>query len=112
VLGVEEVRSVDRTNYPLTLVVNPGDVWSAQILFDGGRIGEAAVRGMLRHFEILLGGIAEGSGWGLLDVALPPEGHDAEDALAAHDLRDAFRDEQFIFDAQLNEDDECIVESV
>jgi hypothetical protein len=111
VLGVDEVRSVEWTNYPLTLVVNPGEVWSAQILFDSGRIDEAAVRGMLRHFEILLGGIAEGRGWELLDVALTPEGEEGE-GLPAHDPRSTFGDEDFIFDAQLNGDDQCIVESV
>ena len=57
-LEIENVRSFEQTNYPLTLAVAPGAQMSLQLAYDCRRFDAATIRRMLGHFRTLLEGIA------------------------------------------------------
>jgi amino acid adenylation domain-containing protein len=53
-LEIRNVRSLEQTNYPLTLVVVPGSELSLQISYDRDRFDAATISRMLKHFQTLL----------------------------------------------------------
>lgn len=53
-LAVNHMHAVEQTNYPLTLVVIPGEQAMVQIKYDPSRFDRATVRRMLTHYTILL----------------------------------------------------------
>jgi aryl carrier-like protein len=69
-LGIREPRVSDRTSYPLTLTVIPGQALSARLAFDGRRFDADAVRRMLGHFRGLVEGILGNPIGRLADLAL------------------------------------------
>ena len=56
-LKVSEVRSRERTGYPLTIVAVPGRQLLLRINYDSGRFEAGAMERLARHFEELLAGI-------------------------------------------------------
>jgi amino acid adenylation domain-containing protein/non-ribosomal peptide synthase protein (TIGR01720 family) len=56
--SIGNVESAEMTNYPLTLVVEPGRQVLLRIMYDCGRLDEATVSRMLKHLLTLLSGIA------------------------------------------------------
>jgi non-ribosomal peptide synthetase component F len=69
-LGVESVRSQERTNYALTLAVIPGAEYLLRILYDTRLFDAVAIGRLLGHVRILLEGIAAGPGQLLADLPL------------------------------------------
>ncbi len=57
-LAIEEVQLVERTHYPLTLLVVPVPTLTLTISFDGARFDAATIERMLAHFQTLLAGMA------------------------------------------------------
>ncbi|HEX5736598.1 MAG TPA: amino acid adenylation domain-containing protein, partial [Blastocatellia bacterium] len=57
-LAVSNVRSVEETNYGLTVAVLPGRELSIEIGYERQRYDEAVIRRMLRHMEVLLNALA------------------------------------------------------
>ncbi|HEX4722553.1 MAG TPA: amino acid adenylation domain-containing protein [Pseudonocardiaceae bacterium] len=53
-LGIEEVRDIQPTNYPLSVVVEPGAELSIGIDFDRSRFDEATVRSLADRLALLL----------------------------------------------------------
>ncbi|HEX3282865.1 MAG TPA: amino acid adenylation domain-containing protein, partial [Pyrinomonadaceae bacterium] len=58
--GTIEVSSaqLSRTNYPLTLVVNPGDEMQLQLIYHRNRFDDEVIERMLEHLSNILAGIA------------------------------------------------------
>jgi amino acid adenylation domain-containing protein/non-ribosomal peptide synthase protein (TIGR01720 family) len=56
-LRVDRARTIERTNYPLTLVVAPGEQLSLRLNYDATRFERATVSRMLGHLEALLEGM-------------------------------------------------------
>src|SRR5205085_6347531 len=56
-LEVAGLRSVEQTNYPLTVAAVPGAELALHVGYKTGRFDAATVRRMLRHLETLLEGI-------------------------------------------------------
>jgi amino acid adenylation domain-containing protein/non-ribosomal peptide synthase protein (TIGR01720 family) len=52
---LRDLRSIERTNYPLSVVVVPGDDLRINIIYDEDRYEEATIRRMLEHY----GGVLE-----------------------------------------------------
>lgn len=57
-LEISSARNVERTDYPLTLVVVPGEELAIRLLYDCRRFERAAMMRMLDHFRRLLEGVA------------------------------------------------------
>ncbi len=57
-LDLEDVRSFDRTNYPLTLVAIPAEELCLQALYDRGRFTDDSIERLLGHLQTLLESIA------------------------------------------------------
>jgi hypothetical protein len=57
-LGVEAVRSLDQTNYPLDLTVVPGEELWLKVGYDARRFDADAIDRLLGHLNTLLEGIA------------------------------------------------------
>ena len=57
-LVVENIRSIEQTNYPLTVVSGPGERLPLKIAYDVRRFDADTIRRMLRHLETLLAGMA------------------------------------------------------
>ncbi|MFQ3632501.1 amino acid adenylation domain-containing protein [Roseiflexus sp.] len=55
-LDIELVRSVEQTNYPLTLAVGVGDQMVLHILYDANRFDDAAIQRMVVHLQTILHG--------------------------------------------------------
>ncbi len=60
-LGVEEPQFLERTNYPLTVMVFPGETLRLRISFDTQRFQGEAIERMLGHLQILLEGFVASS---------------------------------------------------
>jgi amino acid adenylation domain-containing protein/non-ribosomal peptide synthase protein (TIGR01720 family) len=61
-IGIESVRCLEQTNYPLNVSVYPGEELRLEVLYDSGRFDDAVIARMLGHLETLLDSIAGGSG--------------------------------------------------
>jgi len=57
-LDLEDVRSFDRTNYPLTIVAIPADELCLQALYDRRRFTDDSMERLLGHLQTLLESIA------------------------------------------------------
>jgi amino acid adenylation domain-containing protein/non-ribosomal peptide synthase protein (TIGR01720 family) len=58
-LRVGEVRAREQTNYPVTVVVEPGRRLALEIAWDGSRIDEPAASRMLHHLQTALEGMLD-----------------------------------------------------
>ena len=58
-LGVSHLCCFERTNYPLTIVVNPQSQLSGRIVYDSSRFESQTIARMIGHFQTLLAGMAE-----------------------------------------------------
>jgi amino acid adenylation domain-containing protein len=56
-LRVDRSRTIEQTNYPLTLVAAPGEQFSLRLNYDASRFDRATVARMLGHLEALLEGM-------------------------------------------------------
>jgi amino acid adenylation domain-containing protein/non-ribosomal peptide synthase protein (TIGR01720 family) len=56
-LQISDVRSLERTNYPLTVVAEPGTQLSLHLKYDCQRFDDATIARMAGHFQTLLEGI-------------------------------------------------------
>jgi amino acid adenylation domain-containing protein/non-ribosomal peptide synthase protein (TIGR01720 family) len=57
-LGIRKLRSADQTNYPLTLIVQPGAELHVTALYARRRLHGSAVQRMLEHLRAILEGLA------------------------------------------------------
>ncbi|MCC5645815.1 amino acid adenylation domain-containing protein [Nostoc sp. CHAB 5824] len=57
-LEISHLRCFERTNYPLTVVVNPESQLSGRIVYDTSRFHEQTIARMIGHFQTLLAGMA------------------------------------------------------
>jgi non-ribosomal peptide synthetase component F len=55
-LGIEEVRFLERTSYPLTVMVFPDEQLRLRASYDARRFDDAAISRMLDHLQTLLEG--------------------------------------------------------
>lgn len=55
-LKIEQVRSYEQTNFPLTLVSGPGESLGIKISYDPGRFSSGTISRMLGHLEMILAG--------------------------------------------------------
>jgi amino acid adenylation domain-containing protein/non-ribosomal peptide synthase protein (TIGR01720 family) len=69
-LNVSQGRSLERTNYPLTLVVGPGSRLLIRVMYDAQRFEAVAIERLLGHIEQLLESIAEGAAQQLSELRL------------------------------------------
>ncbi|NLG50016.1 MAG: amino acid adenylation domain-containing protein, partial [Chloroflexi bacterium] len=72
-LRVADVRSIEQTNYPLTVVSGPGEELPLTISYDRSRFDAGTVRRMLGHLTTLLEGIAAQPGQRLSALPLLTE---------------------------------------
>nr|WP_318781268.1 non-ribosomal peptide synthetase [Amazonocrinis nigriterrae] len=56
-LEISNIRGIEQTNYPLTVVAVPGEQLSVKMSYDTSRFDDATISRMLRHFQTLLEGI-------------------------------------------------------
>jgi amino acid adenylation domain-containing protein len=57
-LEIEDVRSIERTNYPVTVVSGPSDMLPLRTSYDARRLDDAVVQRMLGHLGVLIEGMA------------------------------------------------------
>ncbi|MBW4636041.1 MAG: amino acid adenylation domain-containing protein [Iphinoe sp. HA4291-MV1] len=69
-LHVSNVRILEKTNYPLTLIAVPGAQLSLRLMYDTQRFEASAVARMVRHFQTLLEAIANHPHQKLSDIPL------------------------------------------
>ncbi|BBA33066.1 putative linear pentadecapeptide gramicidin synthetase LgrB [Methylocaldum marinum] len=72
-LQFRDIRALDRTNYPLTLLAVPGSELSLVVVYDAHRFEAATIARLLTHVETVLGGIAADPGQRLSALPLVPE---------------------------------------
>lgn len=63
-----EVRILERTTYPLTLIVIPGESLEIRAIYDQRRFDDSAIERMLGHLRTLLGGFVAAAGGGVRQV--------------------------------------------
>jgi amino acid adenylation domain-containing protein len=59
---ISDVRSFERTNYPITLVAGATESLILEIAYESRLFDDAAIQGMLKHLEMFLKGIAANPG--------------------------------------------------
>ncbi len=69
-LNITDIRCFERTNYPLTVVVNPNRQLSGRIVYDTSRFDQETIERMIGHFQTLLIGIATSPGQHLSQFSL------------------------------------------
>ncbi|KAB8321061.1 amino acid adenylation domain-containing protein [Tolypothrix campylonemoides VB511288] len=69
-LDISDVRTIERTNYPLTLIAQPGVQLSLRFIYDTQRFDAAAIARMAGHFQTLLEGIIANPARQLSDIPL------------------------------------------
>src|SRR5207249_3573182 len=69
-LTLKDVRSFERTNYPLTIAALPGAELRLQALYTNDRFDDATVERLLAHLKHLLLDIAAGADKSLADARL------------------------------------------
>ncbi len=67
-LDLEDVEAVERTNYPLTLVVHPGAEVAVRMIYDSSRLDEAAVERIFAHYWTVLESLGAEAELKLADV--------------------------------------------
>jgi amino acid adenylation domain-containing protein/non-ribosomal peptide synthase protein (TIGR01720 family) len=73
-LKLNDIRSFDRTNYPLTIVAIPLETLSLQALYDRQAFADDAIERMLGHLQMLLEEMAHDSSRKLADLSLLTQG--------------------------------------
>ncbi len=58
-LEIENIRSVEQTNYPVTVISGPGERLSLKVSYDCRRFDADAIRRMLGHLSVLLEAVAD-----------------------------------------------------
>ncbi|MFQ5584283.1 MAG: amino acid adenylation domain-containing protein, partial [Calditrichia bacterium] len=53
-IRISDIQSLDRTNYPLSLYINPGQPISLVLKYDPGKYSAKTIDGMLQHLQALL----------------------------------------------------------
>ncbi|MBW4672725.1 MAG: amino acid adenylation domain-containing protein [Desmonostoc geniculatum HA4340-LM1] len=56
-LEISHIRCFERTNYPLSVVINPESQLSGRIIYDTSRFEQQAIERMIGHFQTLLAGM-------------------------------------------------------
>ncbi|MEA5627145.1 amino acid adenylation domain-containing protein [Nostoc sp. UHCC 0251] len=76
-IEVSNVCNFEQTNYPLTLVAEPGEKLSVRISYDTSRFADDTIKRMLGHLQVLLEVITENPGQKLdnLPLLTPAERH-------------------------------------
>ena len=69
-LEIDEIKSYERTNYPLTLVIVPGEELFVRMLYDCSRFDADAIARMGNHFLTLLEGVVANQTGQLQDLPL------------------------------------------
>ena len=69
-LGVDSVRALEQTNYPLTLMAIPGDRLKFRVGYDTSRFDGETIDRMLGHLGTVLETFANGPGLRLSEIAL------------------------------------------
>ncbi|KST68613.1 non-ribosomal peptide synthetase [Mastigocoleus testarum] len=69
-LEIDEIKSYERTNYPLTLVIIPGEELLVRMLYDCSRFDADAIARMGNHFLTLLEGVVANQTGQLQDLTL------------------------------------------
>ena len=59
IFSFAHVRTLEPTNYPITLVVTPAREIALKIVYDDGRFDRATIQRLLGHYEVLMRRIAE-----------------------------------------------------
>jgi non-ribosomal peptide synthetase component F len=95
-LQIPDVRSFERNNYPLAILVMPGAQLAFQAIYDSRRFDDVTINRMLQHLSILLEGIATHPDWQLIDISLLIEDRESP-ALPSFDLQDTFGGDKFLF---------------
>jgi amino acid adenylation domain-containing protein/non-ribosomal peptide synthase protein (TIGR01720 family) len=72
-LRMQDVRSFDRTNYPLTMVALPGDELTLLAHYDAHRFDDAAIERMLGHWQSLLLGMTTRAKRPVSELPLMPD---------------------------------------
>ncbi|BAY50181.1 amino acid adenylation domain protein (plasmid) [Scytonema sp. HK-05] len=67
---VSDVRGFERTNYPLTVVVTPGEQLSLQVSYNASRFNVAIIKQMLEHLETMLADMVAKPQASLLDLEM------------------------------------------
>ncbi|MGJ5672511.1 MAG: non-ribosomal peptide synthase/polyketide synthase [Nostochopsis sp.] len=55
--AISKIRAIEQTNYPLAVVVAPGEQLLLKVMYDTGRFEDGAIARMLGHFVTMLEGI-------------------------------------------------------
>lgn len=58
-LEISHLSCWERTNYPVTVVINPGSQLAGRIVYDTSCFDEETINRMIGHFQTLLGGMAD-----------------------------------------------------
>ncbi|BAY50309.1 amino acid adenylation domain-containing protein (plasmid) [Scytonema sp. HK-05] len=69
-LHISDVRTIEKTNYPLTLIAQPGVQLSLRFMYNSQRFDTAAIARMADHFQTLLEGIIANPSRQLSDIPL------------------------------------------
>jgi len=86
-LDIELVRSVEQTNYPLTLAIGVGDQMTLHIMYDANRFDDDAIQRMVGHLQTILEGFVADPLRPLISVPILTADEDAQ--LAAWRATDA-----------------------
>jgi len=81
-IRIEQRNAFARTNYPVTVVVSPGDVIGLELAYDGRSIDGRLAEGLVRHFRNILEQFASDPNKSVAEISLlTPE----EERLMVHD---------------------------
>ncbi|MEG5035145.1 amino acid adenylation domain-containing protein [Microcoleus sp. AT3-D2] len=69
-IGASNYRTYEKTNYPLTVLVEPGSELKLEIAYDTRRFDAAAIARMIGHFKTLLEGMAANQNQRLAEIPL------------------------------------------
>ena len=69
-LRITGVETLERTNYPLTLIVLPGESIAVQLSYDSARFSSGTARRILLQLETVLRGMADGGERALCEISL------------------------------------------
>ncbi|MDF5715443.1 MAG: amino acid adenylation domain-containing protein, partial [Rhizonema sp. NSF051] len=69
-LHISDVRAIERNNYPLTLIIQPGEQLSLRFISDRQRFENATIARMASHFQTLLSGMIANPHGQLSDLPL------------------------------------------
>jgi amino acid adenylation domain-containing protein/non-ribosomal peptide synthase protein (TIGR01720 family) len=89
-LRMRDVRSFDRTNYPLTMVALPGDELTLLAHYDARRFEYAAIERMLEHWQTLLLGLTTHAERRVCELPLMPEAERRRMLAQGNDTQQAF----------------------